>query len=208
MSNTMMWADSQPDDKMAVWFFTKAVKNGKKSEEANVPIFDAHDFVHIQQPGERDYQERPAKQSDKDRWPRQWIFYKEGKDQKIGDGTPLPLLFPQNPEVVEMLHGQHVFTVQQLSALTAEAQSRLGMGGMMWVQKAEKFLAASKSNEQYVKMQTELDQRDTKIAALENTVRDISAKFEALMQQQMAQKPAVVAPPQRGVRPALNMGEM
>jgi hypothetical protein len=204
MANAMMWADAKPDDKMAVWFFTKAVKHAKKSEEQGVPVFEAMDYVHVQQPGERDYQERPVKPSDKDRWPRQWSFYKEGKDQKIGDGTPLPLLFPQNPEIVEMLHGQHVFTVQQLAVLTAEAQSRLGMGGMMWVQKAEKFLAGAKSTEDFRKMQAELDQRDIKIAALENTVKDISSKFEQMTRDRAAPAPAVESP--RRARP--NPGEI
>lgn len=205
MANAMMWADAKPDDKMAVWFYTKAVKNGAKSEAAGTPIFEPIDYVHIQQPGERDYQERPAKQQDKDRWPRQWAFYKEGKDQKVGDGTPLDFLFPQNPEVIEMLRGQHIYTVQQLANLTAEAESRIGMGGQMWVQKAQKYLATAKSTEDFRKMQAELDQRDIKIAALENTVKDISAKFEEMMRRSTVTPPPPTAE-RRGRAP--NPGEI
>ena len=46
------------DARMVVWFFRKSVQNGVLSEQEGRPVFEGRDYVHIQQPGERDFIER------------------------------------------------------------------------------------------------------------------------------------------------------
>lgn len=162
------------DANMFVFFFTKAVTNESKSREANTLVVENVDFVHIQHPGERDFQERPAREEDKQRWPNAWRGYKEGKEA-IPDGTPVEVLFPGNPAIVATLKHLKLHTIQQLANMSAEAEGRVGMGAGEWKQKATKYLAAAKDTESFNKMEAALAKRDDEIAVLKGQVAALTA---------------------------------
>lgn len=171
------------DANMFVFFFTKAVTNESKSRDANTLVVENVDFVHIQHPGERDFQERPAREEDKMRWPKAWEAYRAGKEA-IPDGTPIEVLFPGNPAIVATLKHLKLHTIQQLAGMSAEAEGRVGMGAGEWKQKAIKYLAAAKDTESFNKMEAALSKRDDEIAVLKSQV----AALTAAMNEKQAKK--------------------
>jgi len=173
------------DANMFVFFFTKAVTNESKSREANTLVVENVDFVHIQHPGERDFQERPAREEDKQRWPNAWRGYKEGKEA-IPDGTPVEVLFPGNPAIVATLKHLKIHTIQQLANCSAEAEGRIGMGAGEWKQKAIKFLAAAKDTAAFNKMESELAKRDSQIEVMANQINALTAALNEMKDKRTA----------------------
>lgn len=163
------------DDKLVVWFLRKSVPLGKASEEAGRPIFEGRDYVHIQHPGERDYNEREATDLDRQRFPRQWAAYQNNQEQ-LTDGTPLAVLFPAEPEIVDTMRPLRIHTVEQLAALTEQAISRLGMGGRTHVERAKRFLDESKAAKPFHKLKGELEAALQRIAELETTQAALAAQ--------------------------------
>jgi hypothetical protein len=132
------------------------------------------DFVHIQQPGERDYVERPVRPDDRIRFPRHWAAYQEQREPEEA-GTPLGILFPRDPDIVANFAFLKIRTVEQLAALTAQAQANVGMGAVQYVQKAKEFMEAASSYSGVHKIACELEsakeeneQLKARLTALEN----------------------------------------
>lgn len=167
------------DRRMIVWFFTKAVQMNAQSEEAGRPIFEDRHFVHIQQPGERDFQEREATMSDQQRWPDKWQAYLNQREQ-LDEGTPLSTLFPSEPAIVEMLRALKVHTAEQLANLTETGIQRIGMGARSYVDRAKRYLQEAALSAPFSKMQAELDAKDGQIAALTEQLRQAVARIERL----------------------------
>jgi len=165
------------DDRMLVWFFRKSIQNGAQSEAEGRPIFEGKDYVHIQQPGERDYIEREAHQGDIGRWPRHWQAYQEGREQDQA-GTPIATLYPTNPEVVDMMRALKVSTVEQLANLTEQGIARMGMGARAHVQRAKDFLEAAKGMAHAHALQRQIEERDDRIATLEQRLAALEAAAE------------------------------
>jgi len=167
------------DRSMAVWFFPKAVQMGAASEEAGRPIFEDRHFVHIQQPGERDFVEREATGSDKMRWPEKWAAYEQQRDQ-AETGTPLQVLFPAEPSIIETLKLLRVQTVEQLAGLGEPAMARIGMGARGYVERARRFMEESKLAAPFSKMQGELEAERARTEALSTQLQQALARIDAL----------------------------
>ena len=170
------------DNRKMVWFFRKSIQNNYLSEQEGRPIFEAQDFVHIQEPGERDYTERQARQDDMHRWPERWQAYQDGREQEQA-GTPMATLFPTQPEIVDMLRALKITTAEQLAGLTEQGISRLGMGGRALVKKAKDFLEASHGMAQAHALQKQIDDKDDQI-------RTLTQRLEALEKAQEKRRPA------------------
>ena len=69
------------DDRMNVLFYDKVVIDPVKSREMGRPFSNSVPYVRIQQPGERDYVDRPIRENDDAirRWPRHYEAYKQGR---------------------------------------------------------------------------------------------------------------------------------
>lgn len=167
------------DRRMVVWFFRKAVHMAYKSEQAGRPIFEDRDFIHIQQPGEHDFQEREASRSDRARWPDKWQAYLEQREQ-TDEGTPLMTLFPSEPAIVEMMGALRVRTAEQLAGLSEEAMSNIGMGARSYVDRAKRFLQEAALSAPFSKMQAELDAKDSQIATLTDKLDQAIRRIETL----------------------------
>ena len=167
------------DARMVVWFFTKAIHIAVKSEEAGRPIFEDRDFVHIQQPGERDFIERIATPSDKARWAEKWAAYQNQREQ-LDDGTPLSVLFPSEPAIIEMMRHLKVHTAEQLANLTEAGIERIGMGARSYVERAKRFLEEAKLAAPFSKMQADMEAKDSRIAALEDKLTQALRRIESL----------------------------
>jgi len=190
-----------------VLFKPKSVHMGAASLAASKPVFKSVLFVRIQHPGERDFNERPAKREDVERWPAAYQRYLEGRKQGP-DGTPLAVLFPHHVDIIEMLAFHHVYTVEQLAELNDTQKQNIGMGGFEWSQKAARYLAAiekgsgfAQHEETIQKLQVANTRKDESISALTQQVQQLTSQLAALMQglnnqQSMGASPAMAAMPQ------------
>lgn len=183
------------DARMVVWFFTKAVHMAAKSEAAGRPVFEDRDFIHIQQPGERDFVERIANSSDRMRWAEKWAAYQNQREQ-LDEGTPLSVLFPSEPAIIEMMRHVKVHTAEQLANLTEAGIERIGMGARSYVERAKRFLEEAKLAAPFSKMQADLEAKDSRIAALEDKLGQALRRIESLE----AEQPEQPRPDQRRAR--------
>ena len=172
-------AFSGQSDRAFVQFYARAVKHGGKSLEVGAPQFVQKDYVKVIFPGEKDFVDREVKENDKYRWPQQWAAYQQGREQ-MPEGTPLAVLFPINPEIVENLRSLKFQTVEQLANATDTAIQSIGLGGREWNTKAKKFLEAANGAAGFHKITRELEDAKLKNDQLEKLVRDLSARLEVL----------------------------
>jgi len=155
------------DDKLIVAFYKRAVQDEFQSKATGRPHFVEKDFVKIIQPGEKDIVDRPVKELDKQRWPAKWQAYLQKKSQ-AADGTPLELLYPDNPVIVATLRAWSITTVQQLANLSDTAAGNLQFGGEMR-KKAQQFLEGA--------------EKGKKFHALERTIQEQAAELKELKEQ-------------------------
>jgi hypothetical protein len=153
------------DSRLFVEFQSRAVPDIVASTEAGRPISRQVDYIRIRQPGERDEIMRPAHDGDRRRFRRHWEAYQDGR-QAMPDGTPLVLLFPNNPEIIENLKHDKIFVVEQLAALSDTQIQNIGMGARAWQQKAAELLMVSNDGKGFHVLQRQIDQQSAQIAAL------------------------------------------
>ena len=161
------------DQRLFVEFVSRSVQDEVQSRDMGRPIFVQVDYVRIRQPGERDEILRPAHRGDQQRFARRWQAYQEGR-QELPAGTPLAILFPNNPEIVENLKYDKIFVVETLAGLNDTQIGNIGLGGRQFVDKAKAFLAAASNGKGLQDLFAEVDQlaaglkaKDERIKALE-----------------------------------------
>lgn len=153
------------DSRLFVEFTLRAVPDEIASRDAQRPISRQVDYIRIRQPGERDEIMRPAHDGDRRRFARHWEAYQAGR-QEMPDGTPLSILFPNNPEIVENLKYLKVFTVEQLAGLNDTQVQNVGMGARAWQQKAAQFLMLSDDGKGLDVLTSKVDQLTKQVEAL------------------------------------------
>lgn len=202
------------DTKKFVIFYDKTIHNPAKSQAAGRPEYDVVCYIRMQDPGDNlTIHDRPATEGDRQRFPRHYQMYVEGRGAEQ-PGTPIELLFPANPELVAMLKHLKVTTIQALAGLNGHALSQIGMGAEEFKQKAAKYLDMAKEGEAYTKMAAELEKRDEEIAALKARLAQNDERFDALMKRlegisptpEEPVPPAATLPSTVQRRPARGMG--
>jgi hypothetical protein len=174
------------DDKLIVGFYKKSVLNQARSRELGKPVHEGRDFVKIQHPGETlNVVDRPVKDDDMHRWPRQWHSYQQGVRQ-TPDGVPINLLFPAKPEIETMLRGYNIHTVEQLAGLSGDAISTVGMGAQEWVNAAQRYMERANKGVNHHQFEKALADKDQRIATLERQIAEVTALVR--MQQQHPQQ--------------------
>lgn len=183
------------DSGVNVLFYKKPVHDPVGSREKGRPVTIALDYVRIQQPGEKDFADRPVRDDPSviNRWPQHWARYQEGQ-QPIPDGTPIDILFPQNPEIAANLHPLGMHTIEQMAGATAHALQTIGMGSVEWQKKARDFLAAANGGVGMHKLQTELERRDNTIEVLQNEMSLLRRQIDQLLAVQQG-IPSTMVPP-------------
>jgi hypothetical protein len=166
------------DARLFVVFYSRSVRDEIQSREANRPVNVLVDYVRIRQPGERDEIDRPAHRGDQQRFARHWAAYQEGR-QELPAGTPLSILFPNNPEVVENLKYDKIFVVEQLAALNDTQIGNIGLGGRQFVDKAKAFLAAASNGKGLQELFAEVDQLAAGLKAKDERIKALETALEA-----------------------------
>jgi len=176
------------DEKLFVRFFKKPELNGYKSREAGAPIYDDVDYVSIQQPGERDVTVRPVTNEHRQRFPRQWMAFQQGQEQRP-EGTLVEILFPTNPGTVETLKFLKIFTVQQLAGASDTAIQNLGLGGSQWREMAKAFLDKAENGKDFQAVLSRLTALENENAALKSKVSSLTDELSAIDEEEQAPAP-------------------
>jgi hypothetical protein len=170
---------SEADKKLLVLFYRDTVKNEPKSIEAGRPIFDEIDLVKIITPGSRDSFVGDATEQYQQRFPQQWMRYKAGRDQQLGNGTPLNMLpwisIGQLAEFAAV--GCH--TVEQLVGMP-DAVSQKFMGHLQIKQRAQQYLDAAKESAPRLRLQAEVEKREEDNKQLREANAALMKRIEAL----------------------------
>lgn len=163
------------DSKVWAEFRMHPVVDGPASKEAGRMIKRDVPYIKIIQPGESrlSIYDQPATDDDVQRFPRQWAAFKSGQDQSV-QGSPLSLLFPENPAIVDNLKTVGIRTIEQLAECNDTAKQNIGMGGHQWVEKAKAYLAQADKGKDFhaisdrlEKLELQTREKDDRIAALE-----------------------------------------
>lgn len=161
-------------------FYTEAMEHPGKSAEAGRRMFVDVDLVEIRVPGSKDVVVRKAEDKAKQ---DQYVnaAYQQWLKTKVDpvDGTPLseaPFLRPS--EIADM-KAVGVMTIENLASLSDAYVQRVGIHGVKLRDKARAFLESAKDSALVLKQQEELAKRDRDIAALQDQIKALNARFEA-----------------------------
>lgn len=167
-------------DNLVVMFYNKPIQSPGKSVEQGRPIFEDKLYVRYHQPGERlNINDRPARENDKYRWPVQWGQFSKQLEQRP-DGTPVDMLYHSKPAIAATLRASGVFTIEQLSSLSAHAIEQVGMGAQSWVNDAVRYLEAANRGVKASQLSHELEKRDTEIRVLGQKLNQALGEIERM----------------------------
>lgn len=145
----------ETDKDLLVEFHRGKKFNEAASKAASTPIYDEADFCKIIRPGEpHSVWDQPVREIDKMRFADKWNAY-QTKTQSAQSGTPLDLLFPDNPATVAMLKAIHVHTIQVLSNISDNAIGNIPFGHDLRV-KAQRYMAATEKSVDFHKIEREM----------------------------------------------------
>lgn len=154
------------DEKRVAIFYVRPVNDAAKSIEAGRPISVDQVFCRHHEIGDKlTIHDEPATEVLKRRYARQWAQFQQGRGEEY-EGTPLEVLFPDQPSLILNLKAGGIHTVEHLSELTDTHAASIGMGAVQWRQKARTFIAKANDAAIVTKMDSELAKRDEEIAAL------------------------------------------
>lgn len=166
------------DTKVIARFYAKAIPNAWRSQQEGMPVYDTVEMVSIKHPGERDDLHRQVTDDIISRFPNQWAAYQENRDQ-TAIGMPLGVLFDAHPEVIEILRGIRISTIEQLASASEEAIRRMGMGGRGYVEKAQTALRQMTDAAPLQKAEAEVARLKDEMAAMREQINDLSARLAA-----------------------------
>jgi len=167
------------DDKLGVMFYTRVVEDERATREQGRKVFVEKEYVKVMVPGDRlNVIDRPVQRTgttptdDTLRFARQYERFKAREEQKAVEGTPIHLWPGVPAAIAEELKYQNCFTVEQLAEMSDANLSKFPKGHELKA-KAKAFVAAVKDQEQVNKLQAALDERDNRIATLENELKEL-----------------------------------
>ena len=191
-----------PDSRLAVQFYKKAIKNEFKSEQEQRPIFEDFDFVKIWTPGDvLSIIDTYTREDHKRRFPLHWAAYKNNQDADTREiGTPLTEWTKLSPAQAEELKALKFFTVEAVAnASDAQLQSIgmvAGQSPYAFRESAQRFLRVAFTAADQTKS-------DAEIEALKAEKTESDAKIKELQEQMSALMNMVKQEPQkRGRKPA------
>lgn len=123
-------------------------------------------------------------QSDIKRYSAEWnAFATNATEDSIG--TPLSLLFKNDPARVLYYKSKFIHYIEQLSRCGESEIQQLGMGGREDVEKAKRFIARAEEAAPGLALASIVDAKDKEIAALQARMADLSDKLSQVLTQQI-----------------------
>lgn len=168
------------DNAQVVIFYTRSVFNAAKSQAMGSRQYENEIWVKMHPPGERlNVIDRPVTDYDKRKFPGQWNMFLQNRTQ-VPDGTPIDLLFPNNPAVADNLRAFGVHTIQQCANLSAHALQTIGMGAQEWMNMAKQYLDSATSGTAFLQLRAELEQSRQENRLLKQQFEKVRAQLDDL----------------------------
>lgn len=172
---------NNPDSRLNVRFYQKAVQNNFKTANEGRPIMEMADFILIEVPGNSNLViDTYAAPEHKDRFPIQWARYQNEKTDGDIEGTLLhdwPVL---NAAVAAELKHFKFYTVEQIASASDAQLNTIGMSaGMSPIalrDKAKAYLSSAKDTAFVQQQAEELSKRDEIIARMEAQIAELAAQ--------------------------------
>ena len=166
------------DERIAVQFYMGAVQNDSKTTEAGRPIFDDMECIKIFN-SKDNIIDRPLRDSDKQRWPRQYAAWKQG-DQEAGlSGTRLEQWGMLTRAQAEEFKYFKIFTVEQLADAPDSAAHNF-MGFQKYKGLAKAYIEMAKGQAPILKLQKELEQANGTIASQKDQLDKLAERLSVL----------------------------
>ena len=164
-------------------FYMRPVHNALKSKQEGRQIYEDVPYVRIAPPGERlSVVERPATEVDQHRFALQWAQFMRNAEQRPS-GTPISVLYPEQPSITAMLEASQVWTVEQLAELSANAIENVGMGCQTYVNAAQQYLKIAEKGVKNSQFRQQLEERDRQIDALKQNVAELNNTVTKLLEE-------------------------
>jgi hypothetical protein len=170
---------NNPDSRLNVKFYQRAISNEFKSILEGRPIMEMADFVIIEVPGDNlTVIDTFAVDEHKKRFPVQWARYQNEKTDGDVEGTLLhdwPIL---NSAVAAELKHFRFYTVEQIAAASDAQLNTLGMAAGMSPlslrDKAKAFLSSAKGSALVQQQADELRKRDEELSAIKAQLAELT----------------------------------
>lgn len=137
------------------------------------------DYVEIIFPGARDTTDRPVKESDKQRFTRQWEAYQKGEVFKQ-EGFPLENWQEMDAGMVREYNHNHIYTVEQLANMNEGNLSNLGLGARTFQTKAKAFIEAHKDTKAAVKFAALNEELKKQNKLLQESIKELKERLDSL----------------------------
>lgn len=172
--------ESEADKKLLVVFSRRAWHNKVKSATEGRPIYDERDFITIMVPGDKDsIIERPIRDTDIQRFSRQYEAYQRKTSQTEASGTPLRLAPFLNESQCKELEYFNCYTIENLADL-ADGRSAGLMGIQALKARAQAYLKAAAETAPIMAMKAEMEQKDNQLAAANTAIAELVERVKAL----------------------------
>ena len=173
---------NNPDSRLNVKFYQRAISNEFKSALEGRPIMEMADFVLIEVPGDNlTVIDTFAADEHKKRFPIQWARYQNEKTDGDIEGTLLhdwPVL--NAASAAELKHFKF-YTVEQIAQASDAQLNTLGMAAGMSPlalrDKAKAFLSSAKGSALVQQQADELRKRDEELAAVKAQLAELAHKM-------------------------------
>lgn len=153
-----------PDNRF-ITFAAKSVPDKAKSIAEGRPMFMQRIFITIQTPGDNlNVPTRVATDADIAEFPRQWAAFQAGREA-IPEGTLLSVMFPNNPELVDMFRAQKIFVIEQIASM-ADGEGQRFMGFQKMKQDAQAFLKAADGSKDFHVLRNQVEKLTLEMKAL------------------------------------------
>ena len=170
---------NNPDSRLNVKFYQRAINNEFKSNLEGRPIMEMRDFIIIEVPGDNlTVIDTFAVDEHKKRFPVQWARYQNEKTDGDVEGTLLhdwPIL---NAAVAAELKHFRFYTVEQIAAASDAQLNTLGMAAGMSPlglrDKAKAFLSSAKGSALVQQQADELRKRDEELSAMKAQLAELT----------------------------------
>jgi hypothetical protein len=167
------------DAKLFVQFYSGNRINKEKTKLSGRPIHDDMTYVRIMSPGNKtSIIDRPARDDDISRFRRQYDSFAAGEGDYVS-GTPLEAWPQISRGQVEEMRFFNVRTVEQLADIS-DTHTKKFMGVVELKKKAKAFLETTREAEPLLRVQAELEERDSRILTLEDALAKQSEMIEQL----------------------------
>jgi len=170
---------NNPDSRLNVKFYQRAIENQFKSALEGRPIMEMRDFIIIEVPGDNlTVIDTFAVDEHKKRFPIQWAIYDNEKTDGDVEGTLLhdwPVL---NAAVAAELKHFRFYTVEQIAEASDAQLNTLGMAAGMSPlalrDKAKAFLSTAKGSALVQQQADELRKRDDELLAIKAQLAELT----------------------------------